>query len=95
MRKVIPQETRTLFFNSYCGTKVTVVSLRLPAVFRHPLPPVSYCSLLYVVKSVVGYLQPNRRVANVTTVEHEADQSFGELSGKKSSQYIEGKSVLS
>jgi hypothetical protein len=34
----------------------------------------------------------NRRVANVTTVGKEAIQSFGELSGKKSSQPIDGSS---
>ena len=34
----------------------------------------------------------NRRVANVTTVGQEAIQSFGELSGKKSSQPIDGSS---
>ena len=34
----------------------------------------------------------NRRVANVTTVGQEAIQSFGELSGKKSSQPIDGAS---
>jgi len=34
----------------------------------------------------------NRRVANVTTVGQEAVHSFGELSGKKSSQPIDGSS---
>jgi len=34
----------------------------------------------------------NRRVANVTTVGQEAIQSFGELSGKESSQPIDGSS---
>ena|SRR5215208_5639114 len=34
----------------------------------------------------------NRRVANVTTVGQEAIQSFGEMSGKKSSQPIDGSS---
>jgi hypothetical protein len=37
----------------------------------------------------------NRRVANVTTVGQEAIQSFGELSGKKSSQPIDGSSYSS
>ena len=36
----------------------------------------------------------NRRVANVTTVGQEAIQSFGEMSGKKSSQPIDGSSKL-
>src|SRR5215218_7838895 len=37
----------------------------------------------------------NSRVANVTTVGQEAIQSFGELSGKKSSQPIDGSSKQS
>jgi hypothetical protein len=36
----------------------------------------------------------NRRVANVTTVGQEAIQSFGEMSGKKSCQPIDGASKL-
>jgi hypothetical protein len=37
----------------------------------------------------------NKRVANVTTVGQEADQSFGELSSYKSSQPIDGSSKQS
>jgi hypothetical protein len=47
-------------------------------------------SILHLQGSLRGSV--NRRVANVTTVAQEAIQSFGELSGKKSSQPIDGSS---
>src|SRR5215203_4890264 len=62
---------------------------------RHGNPGAKDRALLSVDQQEELRGSVNRRVANVTTVGQEAIQSFGELSGKKSSQPIDGSSKRS